>query len=170
MSIKIIKKERKKQRSLIIQKKRVQKIEDFLVEKVDQVDCPSKHYFTDNEDPSLNIVCREYFVPKDTILTGAIYKLEVFWVLVKGRMRLVEGDHYREIEAPQLLKNVVNIKNCGYAHEDCLFYGFTPNPNNSRDLKEIISIYSATPVDELMEFSGNKQKLNEEYRKQHALN
>jgi hypothetical protein len=92
--------------------------------------------------------------------TGTIYKMELFWVLVKGKMRMVEGDHTRDIEAPCLLKNVVNTKNAIYAYEDCLFYGFVPNPNNSRDLEEICNIFSATPANQIMGFPGNRQQAN----------
>jgi hypothetical protein len=165
MSIKITKKQKKKNRQLIIQKDRVQKIEDFLVN-VDPIECQAKHHFTDNENPILNMSCREFFVPKGTILTGTIYKIECFWVMVKGKMRLVEGDHTREIEAPILLKNVVNTKNCGYAHEDCLFYGFTPNPTNSRDLYEVLGVFSALDPNLIQGMPGNQQQLNYQRRLQ----
>jgi hypothetical protein len=164
MAKKILKKDRKKARSLIIQKARVQKIEDFMIEHVDPVECPVKHHFTDNEGLGLNVCCREFMVPKGTILTGTIYKIECFWVMVSGEMRLVEGDHTREIKAPCLLKNVVNTKNAGYAHTDCLFYGFTPNPNNSRDLEEVINIFSAIDAKQIQGMSENKQQLNYEKR------
>ena len=159
MSLKVTKKERKAKRSLIIQKQRVTKIENYLMENTEQVECPVNHYFTDNEGDGLNICCREFSLPADTIATGTIYKLECFWVMIKGRARLVEGDHTRDIEAPCLLKNVVNTKNAVYAYEDCLFYGFTPNPNNSRNLEEVVNLFSAIPANEVMGFPGNKQKL-----------
>jgi hypothetical protein len=164
MAKKVLKKDRKKARSLIIQKARVQKIEDFMIEHVDPVECPVKHHFTDNEGTGLNVCCREFMVPKGTILTGTIYKIECFWVMVSGEMRLVEGDHTREIKAPCLLKNIVNTKNSGYAHTDCLFYGFTPNPNNSRDLEEVINIFSAIDAKQIQGMSENKQQLNYEKR------
>lgn len=168
MSLKITKKQRKATRSLIVQKARVTKIEDYLIEHTDPVECPVIHHFTDNEGDGLNICCREFLVPAGTVLTGTIYKIECFWVMVKGRMRLVEGDHTREIEAPLLLKNVVNTKNAGYAHTDCLFYGFTPNPDNSRDLEEVINIFSAIDANEIQGMPMNKQQLNYQKRLDHA--
>jgi hypothetical protein len=164
MSKKLTRKQQKAARQLAIQKYRVQKIEDFLIDNVDPVECPVVHHFTDNEQPEMNVCCREFMVPKGTILTGTIYKLECFWVMVKGRMRLIEGDHTREIEAPVLLKNVVNTKNSGYAYEDCLFYGFTPNPTNSRDLHEVINTFSAIDANEIQGMPGNKQQANYERR------
>lgn len=162
--MKITKKQRKEQKQLAIQRNKVQKIEDFLIEHADPVDCPAEHFFTNNQDNHLNICCRKYLVPKDTILTGAVYKIEVYFVLVSGRMRLIEGDHTREIEAPCLVKNKVGTKNSGYAYEDCLFYGFTPNPKNSRDTKEVMSVYLETDPDEIMGMPKNKQQLNYQKR------
>lgn len=162
--MKITKKQRKASRQLSIQVRRVQVIEDYLIENTDPVECPVKHHFTDNKETELNICCREFLVPAGTILTGTIYKIECFWVMVKGRMRLLEGDHTREIEAPCLLKNVVGTKNSGYAYEDCLFYGFTPNPTNSRDLEEVLDIVSAIPANEIQGMPGNKQMLNHQKR------
>lgn len=167
MSVKITKKQRKSKRQLSIQVKRVQIIEDNLIEHFDPVECPVVHHFTDNNESGLNTCCREFLVPAGTVLTGTIYKIECFWVMVKGRMRLLEGDHTREIEAPCLLKNVVGTKNSGYAYEDCLFYGITPNPNNSRDLEEVLNIFSAIPANEIQGMSGNKQMLNYQRRLEH---
>jgi hypothetical protein len=167
MSKKVTKKQRKSSRQLSIQVKRVQKIEDYMIDNVDPIECPITHYFTNNEGFGLNVCCREFELPKDTVFTGTLYKLECFWVMVKGKMRLVEGDHTRDVEAPCLLKNVVGTKNSGYAYEDCLFYGFTPNPNNSRDLHEVINTFSATDADEIQLMPGNRQQLNYQKRLEH---
>jgi|APLak6261658528_1056013.scaffolds.fasta_scaffold03374_3 hypothetical protein len=168
MSKKLLRKDRIKNaragRQLAIQIKRVQIMEDFMIDNIDPVECPVNHQFTDNKNTELNTYCREFFVPAGTILTGTIYKIECFWFLVKGRMRLVEGDHTREIEAPCILKNVVGIKNSGYAHEDCLFYGVIPNPKNTRDLHEIVNIFSALPAEQIQGMGGNKQELNYQKR------
>ena len=158
--MKITKKERKKQRQLVIQKNRVIKIEDYMIENVKPVICDSEFWFTDNEEKELNTACKSFFVPAGTVVTGVIYKIEVFWVMVQGRMRIIEGDHERDIQAPQLLMNRPGVKNGGYAYEDCLFYGFTPNPTNTRDLKEVINTFSATPAEEVQGFEGNKQMNN----------
>ncbi len=162
--MKITRKQRKAARQLSIQVRRVQVIEDYLIENTAPVECPVKHHFTDNKQPELNTCCREFLVPAGTILTGTIYKIECFWVMVKGRMRLLEGDHTREIEAPCLLKNVVGTKNSGYAYEDCLFYGITPNPTNSRDLEVILNTFSAIDANEIQGMPGNKQMLNHQKR------
>lgn len=158
--MKITKKQRKQQRQLVVQKNRVQRIEDYQIENTAPVICDSDFFFTDNEQKELNVACKSFFVPKGTFVTGVIYKIEVFWVMVSGKMRVIEGDHTRDIEAPLLLKNIPGVKNGGYAYEDCMFYGFTPNPNNTRDLEEVINIFSTTPANEVQGFAGNKQMNN----------
>lgn len=162
--MKITKKERKKNRQLTIQRHRAQKIEDYLINYVDPVECPVVHHFTDNEQTELNTYCREFFIPAGVVLTGLIYKLEVFWVLVTGSLRMLEGDHVKDVYAPCLLRNVVGTKNGIYAYEDCLIYGFIPNTKNSRDLEEVINIFSATPAKEVQGMSANKQQLSYEKR------
>jgi len=164
--MKLTKKQKKANRQLAIQVNRVQRLENKINDEVPVI-MPVNHYFTDNEDTRLNVCCRELFVPAGTVLTGVIYKIEVFWTMMKGRMRIIEGDHTKDIEAPLLLKNVVGIKNGGYAYEDCLFYGFCPNPDNSRDLEEIINLFSATPANEVQGFPNNKQMLNYQKRLNH---
>lgn len=168
MSVKINRKQRKAearaQRQLSIQVKRVQKIEDYLIEHVDPVECPVEHYFTENTPNNLNICCREFRMPANTIVTGTIYKIEMFWILVQGSARFIEGDHTRDVVAPCLLKNVVGTKNGIYAYEDCLFYGFIPNLTNTRNVAEILDVISALPVDEIQNMGSNKQQMNYQKR------
>lgn len=164
MSQKIAKKDRvridRANRQLEIQKRRVTKLEDFLSENSDPVTCPISHHFTDNEQPELNSYCREMIFPAHHVLTGTIYKIECFMFLVKGSMRIVEGDHVRDIYAPCMIKNSVGTKNSWYSYEDCHLFGVTPNPTNSRDLHEVINTYSAIPAEEIQGMGANKQELN----------
>lgn len=166
MSIKLTKKYRKNQRQLTIQRSKAQRLEDCLVN-IDPVECPVVHHFTNNEQDELNTYCREFHMPKGTVLTGLVYKIEVFWVMVKGRMRMLEGDHSIDVEAPCLLKNSVGTKNALYAYDDCLFYGIVPNPTNTRNLEDAINMFSATPACEVQGMPMNKQQLNYQKRLQH---
>jgi hypothetical protein len=162
--MKITKKQRKVCRKLTIQASRVQKIEDFLIENADPVECPVNHYFTESNGNGLDMVCREYFMPAGTLITGTLYKIELFLVMVSGSMRMVEGDHTRDVVAPALLKNKVGQKNSWYAFEDCLIYGFWPNPDNSRDLDTVLNLFSSVPANELQGMPANKQQLNYQQR------
>ena len=146
--------------SLDVQRRKVQIIEDKLTADCDQTDCPTIHHFTDNPQTEYNTYCREFHVPAGTMLTGVTYNSEVFWVLAQGSMRLIEGDGYRDIHAPCLLKNVVGIKNCGYAYSDCLFFGFLPNLTNSRDIADLGASITDTPADQLLGMPNNKQLIN----------
>lgn len=163
MAQKITKKQQKAKRSIIVQKSRVQKIEDVLVN-VDPLILPIAHHFTDNDQQDMNVCCRDFFMPANTLLTGTIYKIEMFMVLVQGKMRVVEGDHYRDIEAPCLMKNVVGQKNSWVAFEDCRIYGFIPNPDNTRAIHEIVNIFSELPAEEIQGMGANKQEMNHQKR------
>lgn len=144
-------------RQLSIQVKRVQSLENSMIG-LDPVQCPVQHHFADG------VYCRELHFPAGLVLTGVIYKIETFIFLVKGRLRVVEGDHTRDIEAPAMLKNRAGTKNAWYAYEDCLLYSVTPNPTNSRDLHEVMSVYSETDPAEVQGMGKNKQELNYQKR------
>jgi hypothetical protein len=155
---------RKAQHDLIIQKAIVQKIEDFLINYVDPVECPVKHHFTDG------ICCREFFMTAGTLLTGTIYKIELLMVLAKGSLRIVEGNHTRDLTAPCLMKNSVGQKNSWFAFEDTLIYGFIPNPDNLHNIGDIINIFSAIDAREIQNMGNNKQQINYQKRLENGLN
>jgi hypothetical protein len=99
-------------------------------------------------------------MPAGTAATGLLYKIECFWFLVSGKLRIIEGDSYKDVEAPYMFKNVVGIKNAVYSYTDCHFYGVTPNPTNTRDMIEVINTYSSTPAKQVQNMGENKQQLN----------
>ncbi len=149
--MKITKKERKQSRSLAIQKKRVVKLESFIEQNMPVQICPVNHYFADG------VCCREFFMKAGTVLTGVEYKKSIFWILMTGSLRLVEGDHTRDIKAGQLMKNMVGTKNAWYAYEDCLIYGFIPT--ESTNIYDIMNSISAEPAETIQGMGKNKQEL-----------
>jgi hypothetical protein len=156
--MKVTKKERKAKRQLAVQRNRVTALERCLMA-LPPIECPVRHHFTDNGSDGMDLYCREFFVPAGVALTGVIYKIEAFLVLAKGKMRFIVGDGHRDYEAPCLLKNVPGTKNGAYAFEDCLFYSFSPNPGNSRDLVEAVGVFSATDPNEVQGMGNNRQQL-----------
>jgi hypothetical protein len=166
---KVLKKERKQRRQLEIQRRTVQRLENLMIECVDPVICPVKHHFTKNKEPGLNTYCREFFAPAGTVITGTVYKIETFWVLATGKMRLVEGDHTKEIEGPCLMKNAVGVKNAGYAHTDCLLYGITPNPSGGDSVEDAINVFSVLDAKKIQGMGENEQELNFAKRQQLKL-
>jgi len=149
--------------SLAVQRERVQRLEDYIVENIDPVTCPTEHYFTDNE-PGLNVCLRSFFLPAGVVITGTIYKIEVFWILVSGRIRIVEGDHTRDLEPGAIVKNLVGIKNSWYAYEDSMIYGFVPNPTNTRSITDIINTFSEIDASEIQGMGANRQEINYQKR------
>ena len=149
-------------KSLGIQRRRVQNLEDYLAEHVDAVELPANHYFTNNGN-SLDVCCREFFMPKGIVITGTLYKQELFLVLAKGKMLVIEGDHSIEVQAPLLIKNLNGTKNSWYSLEDVLIYGFIPNPTNSRNLHDIINPFGVAA--EIQGMGENKQQINTRKRR-----
>ena len=164
--MKVTKRKRKEQRRISIQASRVQQLEDAVLD-MPPVKFPVKSHFTNNND-GMDIYCREFFVPAGSVLTGIVYKIEAFMVLAKGKMRIIDGNGYKDIEAPCLLKNKVGTKNGAYAYEDCTFFSFTPNPNNERDLIKILSICSATDPKKIQGMGENEQELRHKRRLEHV--
>ena len=150
--MKITKKQKKIQRSLLIQKRRVKGLESYIEENLEPKICPVNHFFADG------VCCREFFMEAGTVITGVEYKKEIFWILAKGRLRLVEGDHERDIEQGQLMKNRVGTKNAWYSFEDCLIYGFIPT--DSKNVLEIMQSVSAEPAETIQGMGANRQELN----------
>lgn len=161
MSKRLIKKKIKN--SLAVQRDRVQRLEDFIIDNMEPVICPVEHFFTDNS-PGLNVCLRSFFLPKDVVITGTSYKIEVFWILVSGRIRIIEGDHVRDLEPGAIVKNLVGAKNSWYGYEDSMIYGFVPNPKNTRDITEIINTFSDIDASEIQGMGSNRQELNHQKR------
>ena len=158
--MKITKKQKKTladhNRSLTAQRKKVEKLENYMIENVKPANCPVEHYFTNNGSGN-DVMCRMFSMAAGIVITGTVYKLECFWILAKGRLRIAEGDSYRDVNQGELIKNHVGTKNSMYAYEDSILYGFVPNPKNSRELKTIVDSISEIPHDELLGMINNKQ-------------
>ena len=161
-NVKITKKQQKTlknhNRALTVQRKKGDKLERFLIDNVKPETCPVEHFFTDNNN-GLDIMARAFTIPAGIVITGALYSIECFWLLARGRLRIVEGDLTRDIEAGELLKNSVGTKNSMYAYEDSILYGFVPNPTNSRKLENIVKKVIKQPYNELLGEPANKQAL-----------
>lgn len=154
--MKVTKRERKEIRRLDIQKAKAYRVEEAIIkassEGAPPVLCPQSHHFSEG------IYCRELFVPKGTTLTGVAHKISSFFVLLSGSMRVLWGNETIDIVAPALCENKPNTKNSAYMYEDCWLLGFTPNPDNLRDLHEVMAIYSETEPSEVQGMGNNKQE------------
>ena len=135
---------------------RVTRLEAAL-NQLPQVDCPVRHYFA----PGL--YAREIFIPKDTVLTGAIHKTENLAVLSQGKLRLVTDDGTVDISAPHTLTVKPGQKNAAYALEDSVWTNFFPTTETDTD--KLVELLTHSKASDLIGGSSNNQLLAEEQRK-----
>ena len=84
-----------------------------------QVNCPVTHRFT----PGL--YAREMFVPKGTILTGALHKTQHLFVISKGDISTwYPGGEVTRVQAPFTGVTEPGTRRLGYAHEDTVWTTF----------------------------------------------
>ena len=95
-----------------------------------QVELPLRHYFT----PGL--YAREMFIPKGTVLTGAVHKTEHLSVFV-GDITVWTEEGMRRLTGAHTLTSKPGAKRVGYAHEDTYCTGFFPNPDDETDVFEL---------------------------------
>jgi len=86
--------------------------------KLPQVDIPVIHRF------SGGIYAREITIPKDTFLTGRIYKEDHFDIMVSGDITVSSDDGIKRISGFNIFKGLRGKKRAGYAHEDTRWITF----------------------------------------------
>lgn len=123
-----------------------------------QVDCPVRHYFA----PGL--YAREIFIPKGTVLTGAVHKTENLAVLSQGKLRLVTDTGTVDICAPHTLTVLPGQKNAAYALEDSVWTNFFPTTETDPD--KLVELLTHSKASDLIGGSSNKQLLAADERRE----
>jgi hypothetical protein len=84
---------------------------------MDQVELPIKHYFAPN------LYAREMFIPKGTVLTGAVHKTEHLALFV-GDITVWTDSGMKRLTGHNTFVSSAGAKRVGYAHEDTWCTGF----------------------------------------------
>lgn len=129
-------------------REKVQRLEHSLLA-LPQVDCPVRHYFA----PGL--YAREICIPKGTVLTGAVHKVENLVVLSAGKLRLVTEGGTVEISAPHTMTCKPGAKNAAYALEDSIWTNFFAT--NETDPDKLVELLTESKASELLGGCDNKQ-------------
>lgn len=130
---------------------RIYALEAAILEKP-QVDCPVAHHYLPG------IYVREMTVPPWTVLTGAVHKTEHFSMLVKGRIEVLTEGGFQVLEAPCTVLSTAGIKRVGRTFaEGAVWSTIHENPDDCRDMDEIVDRLCTTPNNELL---GNRPALN----------
>lgn len=114
-----------------------------------QVDCPVRHYFA----PGL--YAREISIPKGTVITGAVHKVENLVVLSAGKLQLVTEDGPVEITAPHTMTCKPGAKNAAVALEDSVWTNFFATTET--DIDKLVELLTESKASELLGGEENKQ-------------
>ena len=96
---------------------RIQAFENALMG-MPQVELKVTHYFADG------LYAREMFIPKGTMLTGALHLFEHINVCSQGDISVYTEGGVKRIQAPATLVCPPGSKRIGYAHEDTIWTTF----------------------------------------------
>jgi hypothetical protein len=118
--------------------------EKFALEQP-QIDIPVKNYIHGG------MYAREITVPKDTILTGQIYKFDHFDVMISGDVTVsTDTGERKRLTGYNLLEGLSGKKRAGYFHEETVWVTF--HPFTGKDGDEIQDFITVDSFEELEEF------------------
>ena len=76
-----------------------------LVERMDQYEPKTKHYF------HAGMYCREVYRDGGVLVVGKVHRKEHFYVIAQGRVLVTDGDgEAREMVAPAVIKSMPGLK------------------------------------------------------------
>lgn len=121
------------------------KLEDHIL-KLPQTPIPTTHHFAPG------VYMREVFIPKDTVVTGAIHKKEHLNILSQGEMSVWTDNGMKRVKASTVIKSQPGIKRVGYAHEDSVWITVCHNPENEQDTEVLEDMFTTNSYDEFLKF------------------
>jgi hypothetical protein len=132
----------------LVTQSKLEKLENAIAT-VPQIDCPVRHHFAPN------VYAREITIPKGTVLTGAVHKVQNLAVLSQGKLQLVTDDGTVIISAPHILTVMPGTKNAAYALEDSVWTNFFAT--DETDVDKLVELLSESKASELLGGKDNKQ-------------
>lgn len=116
-----------------------------------QLEIPVKHYIHGG------MYAREITIPKNTFLTGQIYKFDHFDVMISGDITVSTDDGTRKrIKGYNLFNGLSGKKRAGFAHEDTTWVTF--HPFSGDDGEKIQKLLTVDNFSELDAFYGEFAK------------
>lgn len=132
------------------QREKVERLEREL-NKVPQVDCPIRHYF------SPGLYAREITIPAGTALVGAVHTHDSLVILSAGCMKLVTDLGVIVISAPHTLNCKAGAKNAAVALDTSVWTNIFPNLDNETDTDKLAERYTESKASDLLGGSTNHQ-------------
>jgi quercetin dioxygenase-like cupin family protein len=122
---------------------------EALMAQQPQVDLKVGHYFSEG------VYARALEIPAGIQLTGKIHKFEQLNILAKGKMKVLVGDFYKEVEAPFIVVSPPGTKRIAIALEDCVW--ITVHGTHETDLELIEKTFIAQSEQDYLEFKEDRQ-------------
>lgn len=103
-----------------------------------QVDIPVKHYIHGG------MYAREITIPKDTYITGQLYKFNHFDVMISGDITVsTDTGERKRLTGYNVFEGLSGKKRAGYAHEDTTWITFhVAEGDNGDDIQKAITVES----------------------------
>jgi hypothetical protein len=95
------------------------------------VDKLTSHHFCEG------LYCRQFDLPAGGVAVGKMHGEESFFLLMKGRASFSTEDGMVTVEAPFMTTTTPGSKRVVYAHTDCTWLTFHPNPENHREIPKL---------------------------------
>ena len=116
-----------------------------------QVDIPATHIIHGG------MYLREITIPKDTLITGQIYKLDHLDIMISGDVTVsTDSGERMRFKGYNKFKGLSGKKRAGYTHEDTTW--ITVHPVTGPDGEAIQKMITAETFEELVEFYANQAK------------
>lgn len=127
----------------------------FLLEKqilaLPQIEIKTTHHHAPG------VYVREVFIPKDSVVTGAIHKKEHLNILSQGEMSVMTEDGLKRVKASSVIKSMPGIKRAGYAHEDSVWLTICHNPENEQDVLKLEEMFTTNSYDDFLKFMEQQE-------------
>ena len=119
-----------------------------------QSEAPTEDMFADG------VYLRVMHMKQGTAVAGATHKTEHFVVVLKGTVRIGDGDSVETFRAPKIILSKPGAHRVLYAVSDVALFNIHPDPGNSKDAEALAASLIEEPFDEVMGQPNNIQAAN----------
>lgn len=112
------------------------------------VDLPVFHHHIEG------VYGRELHIPKDTAAVGEIHKQECMNIILKGKLKIVNDEEIKIVEAPAFFISGIGTKRAAYTLEDTIWITF--HKSNTDNVDELRKQIVAPSYDDVPKIEENK--------------
>lgn len=123
---------------------KIEALEQHMLEH-EQVEIPAI------EDFSNGLYTREIIIPKDTLLTGRIWKHDYVDIMLSGDITVGTADGVKRLTGPNICDGSAGRKRAGYAHEDTHWITVHRVDQMEDDMEEHLSFFSMKEFNKWMD-------------------